>query len=371
MTLKVLIIMTLMLTAQSIAAQGWYNAHWLYRRPVTVGNEGGTNLADIQVKITLNNSLFVFNHANSDGSDIRVTSSDGTTLIPFWIENWDAIAEQATLWVKVPSIPSAGTTIYLYYGNTAATSVSNGLSTFELFDDFETWDVYPTNSGWTEMADQPAATADQTSAVYDGRLLYVIGGYLIGPTTPQQTNFEYNPANNTWDTKTPMPTARWGMVAVEYDGLIYVFGGSDTYADQGNVTKNEVYNPETDTWDQTKQDMPSVLGRTGIMGVRFGNRIHLFFDIYHYEYNPGNDTYTRLNDVPLPRKWGTCAVVSDKIYIIGGEVGISGWDDTQEYDPLNDTWTTKTPYPGGKIWGMTKRKSGNQRENLCYPWSRQ
>jgi hypothetical protein len=48
---------------------------------------------------------------------LRVTGSDEVTKIPFWIENWDATATSASIWVKVPSIPSGGTTIYLYYGN--------------------------------------------------------------------------------------------------------------------------------------------------------------------------------------------------------------------------------------------------------------
>ena len=40
----------------------------------------------------------------------------------------------ARIWVKVPSIPSGGTTIYLYYGNPAASAASNGTTTFVFFD---------------------------------------------------------------------------------------------------------------------------------------------------------------------------------------------------------------------------------------------
>ena len=86
----------------------WYNASWPYRRQVSVANPGGTVLTDYQVLITLNSS-FDFSKAMSDGSDIRVTSSDGITIIPFWIETWNPSGQSATIWVKVPSIPIAGT----------------------------------------------------------------------------------------------------------------------------------------------------------------------------------------------------------------------------------------------------------------------
>jgi len=111
---------------------------WNYRRTVTIDNTSGTALTDFQVKIDLSSldPPFIFGHANSDGSDLRITSSDGVTQIPFWIESWNTGTQEAIIWVKVPSIPTVGTTIYLYYGNPVATSSSNGTNTFEFFDDF-------------------------------------------------------------------------------------------------------------------------------------------------------------------------------------------------------------------------------------------
>jgi len=73
-------------------------------------------LIDYQVLITLDNA-FNFTAANNDGNDIRFTADDGITKIPFWIESFDPVAEDASIWVKVPEIPVAGTAIFLYYGN--------------------------------------------------------------------------------------------------------------------------------------------------------------------------------------------------------------------------------------------------------------
>ena len=110
MTLKVIIVILMaLLPAQSLVAQ-WL-APWLYRSSITVSNSLSTGLTDYQVKITLNTSNFNFNFANSDGSDIRVTQSDGT-LVPFWIESWTP-GTAASIWVKVPSIPASGSTTIL------------------------------------------------------------------------------------------------------------------------------------------------------------------------------------------------------------------------------------------------------------------
>ncbi len=117
-------------------AQGWLSDEWPYRRPVTIADPGGTALTDFQVLVTLPAS-FDFSHARSDGADLRVTSSDGTTALHFWIEIWQPGTQTARLWVKVPSIPSGGTSVFVYYGNPDADAVADGDSTFAFFDDFE------------------------------------------------------------------------------------------------------------------------------------------------------------------------------------------------------------------------------------------
>ena len=104
-----------MTTAQS----SWNSQDWGYRRAITVSNSSGNILTNYQFKVTLNNS-FDFNRCKTDGSDIRFTSDDSQTLIPYWIEEWNPTGTSAIIWVKVPTIPLAGTTIYLYYNNPGA-----------------------------------------------------------------------------------------------------------------------------------------------------------------------------------------------------------------------------------------------------------
>ena len=117
--------------APDLQSTSWFDAAWSYRRPVAISNSGSA-VADYQVLITLNSS-FAFAHANSDGSDIHITDAGGTSL-PFWIETWDPAANLGRIWVMVPSIPTSGATIYLYYGNSDASPASNGSATFDFFD---------------------------------------------------------------------------------------------------------------------------------------------------------------------------------------------------------------------------------------------
>jgi len=110
----------------------WYNTNWLKRAPITITNTGSA-LSDYQVKIIIHYDADM----KSDFSDIRFTTDDGTTEIPYWIES-KTDRQEAVVWVKVPSIAASGnTTIYIYYGNPSATTASNGENTFVFFDDFE------------------------------------------------------------------------------------------------------------------------------------------------------------------------------------------------------------------------------------------
>jgi len=108
--------MLVLLATEVVNAQGWYDPDWQYRNPVIVTNPTGNALTEFQVQISLDSS-FDFAQLKNDGSDIRFTDTDGITLIPFWIESWDDTEQQATIWVKVPIIPIAETTVYMYYGN--------------------------------------------------------------------------------------------------------------------------------------------------------------------------------------------------------------------------------------------------------------
>lgn len=150
----------------------WFDANWGFRQNVAITNTG-TNQTDYQIAITLDTAtLITANKMRSDCNDIRITDINGK-LLPYWIETGANACNTATtaIWTKVPSIPTSGQTIYLYYGNPSATNVQNGNKVFEFFDDFSGSSI--DGSKWT------TGTIGSTS----GTDWSVSGGNLIGGNT--------------------------------------------------------------------------------------------------------------------------------------------------------------------------------------------
>jgi len=106
------------------------DSEWQYKRSISLNP--ATPQTDYQIKVELTTSNFDYSHANSDGSDLRFYDGSDTEL-SYWIENWNP-SGTSTIRVKVPT--ASTTDIFMYYGNSSASSVSNGNNTFEFFDDF-------------------------------------------------------------------------------------------------------------------------------------------------------------------------------------------------------------------------------------------
>ncbi len=107
----------------------WWNTSWSRRKPITITSASA--LSDYQINLTVDYESEIA----PDFDDLRFASDDGSEL-PYWIENkTDNVS--ADLWINVSSIPAGESTIYMYYGNDAASSASSGEETFDLFDDFD------------------------------------------------------------------------------------------------------------------------------------------------------------------------------------------------------------------------------------------
>ena len=125
------------------------SAAFKYRRKITITELSGNNLSDYQVRIDLDSTNFDFSHFLNGGKDLRFTDASGD-LLSYWVEKMDITAQEATIWVKVPSIPAnSSVEIYMYYGNPKAGSGSDGKEIFMMFYSFE--DGHPI--GWTCVSD--------------------------------------------------------------------------------------------------------------------------------------------------------------------------------------------------------------------------
>ena len=120
----------------SVVEATWWNDTWSYRQSIAITNGSGGELTDFQVQILDDVSLTALNTAGklqANLADLRFTDINHR-ILPYWIE--DSTIGEVDAWVKIPSIPSAGTIIYMYYGNASATDAQSGEQTFEFFDDY-------------------------------------------------------------------------------------------------------------------------------------------------------------------------------------------------------------------------------------------
>ena len=305
MSLRILtVILTGLLTTQLMVAQGWYSPDWQYRLPVTVPNPGSTHLSSFQVQIILTGGTegnFDFNKPKSDGSDIRVTSDNGTTLIPFWIEGWGAYDEnprQDTLWVKVPNIPAAGSTVYIYYGNSEVTITDPLYVSYYPYVPYAPSEPVemPPSGPYTKHPDNPIIPIGRPSTgatsllaeniVYDD----VTGHYwmaLSNQTSGTNVSLVYSddPTNpDAWywpqvgDPEVPAPPVILQAIAphlLKHNGRWYIFYGdrsagapypisvlsSESIAGPYTVDTRQVVLVPTEPWELLRVDEPYVFQR--------------------------------------------------------------------------------------------------------------
>jgi archaellum component FlaG (FlaF/FlaG flagellin family) len=144
----------------------FYNNTGPYRRELSIYNPGNA-LTNYQVKFvfnssTLDNAADFFSKASNDS--IRFVPGvllyqNLSATVPYWVESWNATAQQAIVWIKIPYLTAnAYTPVTMYYGGSGS-SLSNGDNTFIFFDDFET------NRGWTFSRNPNLYWIGQYSAV--------------------------------------------------------------------------------------------------------------------------------------------------------------------------------------------------------------
>ncbi len=111
----------------------WMDTSWGYRREVTIQTSCAQVQTEYPVKIVLD-SAFDFALAKLDGGDLRVTTGDGVTQVPFWIERWGT--DEAVIWARPATLPLEETSLFLYYGNPAATAAGDASAVFSFTDQF-------------------------------------------------------------------------------------------------------------------------------------------------------------------------------------------------------------------------------------------
>jgi N-acetylneuraminic acid mutarotase len=208
--------------------------------------------------------------------------------------------------------------------------------------------VYATEDFWVKMSDVPIETSGARAAVVNEKI-YVIGNSF---------NYEYDPETDTWTSKTPMPTGRSGFAVAVYHNKIYVIGGHQAFLKYAPA--NEVYDPTTDSWEQKT---PNPTNRTSLQANVVDGKIYLIggatlggANFYTHAvalnevYDPATDSWSNMEPMPTAVKHYASAVLDDKIYIMGGQIGDYPIPNgtlnlVQVFDPKTNQWSLPARMP--------------------------
>ena len=98
----------------------WMDSAWTKMRIIDVTNNAGQTLTDYAFKLTINYD----SDMQPDYDDIRFKHEDSPSdYLDYWIESSDT--SSADVWVKLSSLPTGGSEMYLFYGNPSAESESD------------------------------------------------------------------------------------------------------------------------------------------------------------------------------------------------------------------------------------------------------
>jgi hypothetical protein len=140
------------------------------RAPITITNGGAAALTNYQVKVTVTYDADM----QADFSDLRFSNASGRHRYRYWIES-KTDSTTATVWVRVPSIPTGNSTIYMYYGRSGLPAGSNGHATFPFFCD--AW----TSMRETNRLERPSKitipTPDGSGESLHPSVVYIAGGW--------------------------------------------------------------------------------------------------------------------------------------------------------------------------------------------------
>jgi N-acetylneuraminic acid mutarotase len=168
-----------------------------------------------------------------------------------------------------------------------------------------------------------------------------------------------------WSLGPNLPLVYDEIRAAALNGKLYVVGGR-TGQGAGNTCVNTVlvYDPDNNQWSSAAP-LPEKLGAVGL--AAHGGYLYCFGGINEpywwgwpvasaYRYNPTNNSWTRLTDMPIARSNFGIGVIGDRIYCAGGNIHWpSATSRVDVYDTAAGSWSTAPNMPGprgGPVCGV-------------------
>lgn len=205
----------------------------------------------------------------------------------------------------------------------------NGNNATINYKDF--WEYDPSSDSWTQKADYPTVNYGAIAFATSTRG-YIGGGAFLGPEF-----YEFNPQTNTWTAipNCPVSPGDQGCFAVNDKG--YVIWGSALYE----------YNPTTTTW--TAKATAPIAFTNWCVGFSHGASGYIKNGNSLYEYKPLYDQWVVRAAFPgVNTNGGGALVRGGRAFIISGYVGALAnvTSEVWEYNPGNNTWIRMNDFPG-------------------------
>lgn len=226
------------------------------------------------------------------------------------------------------AIASYQNKIYIIGGYNRVNGTNTEYSVNEVYD--------PATDTWQTKQPMPTSRYDLTANVVNGEIYLISGSTNAFSLTVE--NDVYNVANDSWTTKEPIPYAVGGYASAVMDGKVFIMGGSNWGS---AVNFNQIYDPANDNWSMgARLPNPICYAAAGAtIGIFAPKRIYVFGGQSSDEfgstsigmgmgthlnqvYNPENDTWILGASMPIARELLTIGVVNDKLYVMGGVVGL-------------------------------------------------
>ena len=203
---------------EKISEWAWWNGNWIYKIPITLTTSeiiAGDVTQDLVIPIDINSEQTSFwDSVQSDGDDVRFVAASEITELNFYPEQFDYDNNKMVAHVEITDTfeAAADMTIYVYFGNVAATSGAKFRR-----------DVYPDlyMAGWdfnesTGTTGLDVVDADTNNLTHNNTPNLDVNGIVNGA-------IEYGEANKNSDTGTLLDTE------ISELSISYLFNSGDGF----------------------------------------------------------------------------------------------------------------------------------------------
>jgi len=225
-------------------------------------------------------------------------------------DSWMVMPLEAPAAVTHAALASVGGSLYLLGGLEGSAFVPSG----------KAYRLRPQGTAWEPLADLPAGEERGAAAVVvSSGHIFLLGGETSAGLTSSVLDYEVT--TNTWSVApTPLPTPRSHAAAMrEDDGTFILAGGNGP---QGPLGDTYALFLGATTWD-LRAAMPTarggcaygaVYGQLVCAGGEIGPTVTRAVEVY----DPTDDEWTSVAEMPVERAGAPGAIVTSRLYVVGG-----------------------------------------------------